>query len=67
MGGALKHYFLDSFGLLTIFLGLLVTLVSDGDKLLFVVLSVFRSEYTVIVSNEVFWIIKIYILVITYG
>ena len=67
MGGALKHYCLDSFGLLTIFLGLLVTLVSDGDKLLFVVLSVFRSEYTVIVSNEVFWIIKIYILVITYG
>ena len=57
----------DSFGLLTIFLGLLMTLSSDWVKFLFVGLSGFCIDFPVLVSREVVWIIKKIRLVITSG
>ena len=44
---------LNSFGLLTIFSELLVTLASDWVKLLFAELSEFHSDFPVLVSREV--------------
>ena len=49
------------------FSGLLVTLASDWVKLLFVLLSGFRSDSPVLVSNEVVWMITKFRLVITSG
>ena len=62
-----KIYCINSSRLLNIVLGLLVALASDWLKLLFVGLSGFHSDFPVLVSNKVVWIITKFVSVITYG
>ena len=58
---------INSFELLTIFSELLMTLASDWVKFLFFRLSGFCSDFPVLVSNELVWIITKFRLVITSG
>ena len=58
---------INSFGHLTTFLGLLVTLASDWVNILFFELSRFHGDFPVLYSKDVIWIIKKLRLVITSG